>query len=544
MAHYGFAIDLRKCIGCHACTIACKSEHDIPVGSNRCWVKTVERGSFPQTQRLFLPVLCNQCEDAPCMEICPTSALFRRRDGIVDLAGDSCIGCRACMAACPYDQLFIDPNTRTAEKCNFCANRVENKLEPACVSVCPTECRIFGDLDDPTSEVSQIVQREAFMVRKPEKGTGPKVFYLGADEVTMRPEIAARPFMFKEGQVHLRPLGAKDPDPERPGDARVDYDVPHRQAWGFDLVLYLLFKGISTGSMFLSALLWLMGDRSTLVGVAGPIVSVVFAIATSIVLVIDLERPERFYYILTRPNWSSWLARGAFLLMGHSTIAGLWVLIYWLGWTGVLPWLAPFAMAAAFGATIYTGFLFAQGLARDLWQGPHNTIDLIAQAVAEGSASMLLVSVVVGAPAGTITRAGLDDGVCGARASGNPAAGKCAHAQRDTRPRTRGAGDSARRVLAPVLDRRRRRRLSGPARADLHRFRVRLLSDAHHPRRRVRPCRRIRVGIHLGRSGTIGTELMTMASQKSEGRSQKEVRSSVLLLPSAFCLLPSTEAAG
>ena len=402
MAHYGFAIDLRKCIGCHACTIACKSEHDIPVGSNRCWVKTVERGSFPQTQRLFLPVLCNQCEDAPCMEICPTSALFRRRDGIVDLAGDSCIGCRACMAACPYDQLFIDPNTRTAEKCNFCANRVENKLEPACVSVCPTECRIFGDLDDPTSEVSQIVQREAFMVRKPEKGTGPKVFYLGADEVTMRPEIAARPFMFKEGQVHLRPLGAKDPDPERPGDARVDYDVPHRQAWGFDLVLYLLFKGISTGSMFLSALLWLMGDRSTLVGVAGPIVSVVFAIATSIVLVIDLERPERFYYILTRPNWSSWLARGAFLLMGHSTIAGLWVLIYWLGWTGVLPWLAPFAMAAAFGATIYTGFLFAQGLARDLWQGPHNTIDLIAQAVAEGSASMLLVSVFAGAPAGTI----------------------------------------------------------------------------------------------------------------------------------------------
>ena len=239
------------------------------------------------------------------------------------------------------------------------------------------------------------------MVRKPEKGTGPKIFYLGADEATMRPEIATRPFMFKEGQVHLRPLGAKDPDPERPGDARVDYDVPHRQAWGFDLVLYLLFKGISTGSMFLSALLWLLGDRSALVGVAGPIVSVIFAVATSIVLVIDLERPERFYYILTRPNWSSWLARGAFLLMGHSTIAGLWVLLYWLGWTNLLLWLAPLAMAAAFGATIYTGFLFAQGLARDLWQGPHNTIDLMAQAVAEGSAAMLLVSAIVGAPAGT-----------------------------------------------------------------------------------------------------------------------------------------------
>jgi formate-dependent nitrite reductase membrane component NrfD len=181
----------------------------------------------------------------------------------------------------------------------------------------------------------------------------------------------------------------------------VDYDVAHRQAWGFDLVLYLLFKGISTGSMFLSALLWLMGDRSALVGVAGPIVSVIFAVATSIVLVIDLERPERFYYILTRPNWTSWLARGAFLLMGHSSIAGLWVLVYWLGFTDLLVWLAPLAMAAAFGATVYTGFLFAQGLARDLWQGPHNTIDLIAQAVAEGSAAMLLVSAIVGAPAAT-----------------------------------------------------------------------------------------------------------------------------------------------
>ena len=232
MPTYGFVIDLKKCIGCHACTIACKSEHDVPLGVNRCWVKTVEKGTFPETQRFFLPVLCNQCEEAPCMKICPTSALYQRHDGIVDLNGDACIGCRACMVACPYDQLFIDPNTRTAEKCNFCANRVENHLEPACVSVCPTECRIFGDLDDATSEVAHIVQRDAFMVRKPEKGTGPKVFYLGADEAAIRPEIAARPFMFKEGQVHLRPLGAVDQDPARPGDPPEDRlarvrEMPH-----------------------------------------------------------------------------------------------------------------------------------------------------------------------------------------------------------------------------------------------------------------------------------------------------------------------------
>ena len=402
MANYGFAIDLRKCIGCHACTIACKAEHDIPVGVNRCWVKTVEKGTFPQTQRLFFPVLCNQCEEAPCMNICPTGALFKRRDGIVDLNGDSCIGCRACMVACPYDQLFIDPNTRTAEKCNFCANRVENKLQPACVSVCPTECRIFGDLDDPTSEVAQIVQRESFMVRKPEKGTGPKIFYLGADEAAIRPEIAARPFMFREGGVHLRPLGSPEPDPQNPGDPRVDYDIPHKQAWGMDLVLYLMTKGISTGAMFISALLWLMGDHSPLVMLAGPIVALAFCAFTAVVLTIDLERPERFYYILTRPNWTSWLARGAFLLTGHGALTTFWVLLALTGWTGPLDWLAPLVMLVSFATTIYTGFLFAQGLARDLWQGPHNTIDLIAQAAAEGSAAMLVVAMISGGDAWTL----------------------------------------------------------------------------------------------------------------------------------------------
>jgi Fe-S-cluster-containing dehydrogenase component/formate-dependent nitrite reductase membrane component NrfD len=407
VANYGFVIDLRKCIGCHACTIACKSEHDIPVGVNRCWVKTVEKGTFPDTQRLFFPVLCNQCEEAPCLKICPTGALYKRRDGIVDLNGDSCIGCRACMAACPYDQLFIDPNTRTAEKCNFCANRIENQLKPACVSVCPTECRIFGDMEDPSSEVAQIVQREAFMVRKPEKGTGPKIFYLGADESVMRPEIAARPFMFKEGQVHLRPLGGPDPDPLRPGDPRVDYDVPHRKAWGTDLVLYLLTKGISTGAMFLSAVLWLLGDHSPLVGLGGPLVSLLFAGLTAAVLVMDLERPERFYYILTRPNWTSWLARGAFLLTAHGAIATVWVLVYLLDWPSVLTALAPVAIVAAFAATVYTGFLFAQGLARDLWQGPHATIDLFAQSCAEGAAAMLVVALVIQTDASTLRSLGL-----------------------------------------------------------------------------------------------------------------------------------------
>jgi Fe-S-cluster-containing dehydrogenase component/formate-dependent nitrite reductase membrane component NrfD len=393
MPNYGFAIDLRKCIGCHACTIACKAEHEIPIGVNRCWVKTVEKGSFPNTQRFFFPVLCNQCVEAPCVRICPTNALYKRPDGIVDLNGESCIGCRACMEACPYDQLFIDPNTHTAEKCNFCANRVENKLLPACVSVCPTECRIFGDLDDPTTEVSRIVQREAFMVRKPEKGTGPKVFYLGAEESVITPEASVRPLYYKEGQVHLRPVGAPMPDPGRAGEPRVDYDVPHAKPWGVDMVLYLLFKAISTGSMLLAALMWMMGFDGPLTTIAAPALSIVFITMTAVVLVIDLERPERFFYILTRPNWRSWMVWGAYFLTAHGALSLAWLAAGWFGMDSAMDRLVLPTVIVAVLATSYTGFLFAQGLARDLWQGPTAAIDLIAQSGAAGSASLLIVAV-------------------------------------------------------------------------------------------------------------------------------------------------------
>ena len=362
--------------------------------------ETVEKGSFPETRRFFFPVLCNQCTDAPCVRICPTNALFKRRDGIVDLNSASCIGCRACMEACPYDQLFIDPNTRTAEKCNFCANRVENKLLPACVIVCPTECRIFGDLDDPTSAVSRLVQHEAFTLRKPEKGTGPRIFYLGAEESAIRPEAAARPLYYKEGQVHMRPLGAPMEDPESPGDPRVDYDVPHAKPWGADMVAYLFMKAISTGAMLLAVLLLLTGDRGPLVAVIAPAISLVFVALTSIVLVVDLERPERFYYILTRSNWRSWLVRGTWFLIAHGAISAAWLVAGWMGRYDVLFMLALPALFAGLLATSYTGFLFAQGLGRDLWQGPHAALDLIAQSGIAGAATLLLVTVFPGGGSG------------------------------------------------------------------------------------------------------------------------------------------------
>ena len=135
--NYGFVIDNRMCIGCHACTVACKSEHDVPIGVNRTHVKYIEKGEFPKSTREFSVHRCNHCADAPCVEICPTTALYTRADGIVDFDNDRCIGCKSCMQACPYDALYIDPETNTAAKCNYCAHKIDGGYEPACVVVCP-----------------------------------------------------------------------------------------------------------------------------------------------------------------------------------------------------------------------------------------------------------------------------------------------------------------------------------------------------------------------------------------------------------------------
>src|SRR5437588_11917980 len=187
---YGFVIDQRKCIGCHACTVACKEENRVPLGAFRTWVKYVEKGTFPDTRRYFSVLRCNHCDEAPCVTICPTVALYRRPDGIVDLDGGRCIGCKSCMQACPYDALYIDPTTNTAAKCNYCAHRVEVGLEPACVIVCPEQAIIAGDMHNQDTEIARIIAREPVRVRKPEQGTRPNVYYLGAEEAAINPEVA------------------------------------------------------------------------------------------------------------------------------------------------------------------------------------------------------------------------------------------------------------------------------------------------------------------------------------------------------------------
>jgi tetrathionate reductase subunit B len=195
--HWVMVIDLRKCVGCQSCTVACKSENNIPVGYYRTYVDVSQEGSTTPTllgetvtangnfeqlvKVLNVPKLCNHCDNPPCVTVCPVKATFKRQDGPVLVDPRLCIGCGTCVNACPYDARFINPISNTADKCTFCVERIDQGVLPACVTTCVGRARIFGDLNDPMSEVSQLVGKNQVQVRKPEMGTDPQVFYIGLD---------------------------------------------------------------------------------------------------------------------------------------------------------------------------------------------------------------------------------------------------------------------------------------------------------------------------------------------------------------------------
>ncbi len=180
---YGMVIDLRKCYGCHSCSIACKSEFNVPLGVWRSWVKVIDKGKYPNVKRSFLPRLCNHCKNPPCVSVCPTQASYRDEEkGLVDIREDRCIGCKMCIVACPYDASFTHPTKKVANKCDFCIHRVGKGVVPSCVNTCPSNARIFGDLNDPDSEVRKLVDANNVQVLKPELDTEPSVFYIDLDE--------------------------------------------------------------------------------------------------------------------------------------------------------------------------------------------------------------------------------------------------------------------------------------------------------------------------------------------------------------------------
>jgi len=398
--NYGFVIDHRKCIGCHACTVACKEENQVPLGTFRTWVKYVEKGTWPHTRRYFSVLRCNHCDDAPCVTICPTVALYRRADGIVDFDGERCIGCKSCMQGCPYDALYIDPNTNTAAKCHYCAHRIEVGLEPACVIVCPERAIIAGDLDDPRTEIARLVGREQVEVRKPEQGTRPKVYYVGADSSALSPPLQRPAPTYLWGQRPaaeadlVRMVAALHETGHGDGAlARPVYDAPHvPRPWGVKVSTYLWTKSIAAGALLVATLAGSSWWGTTLT-ITAPAISLLFVLLTSALLVVDLKRPERFLYIVLKPNWRSWLVWGAWILIAFGAVAGAWLAVGLAG--RYVPDVARLPVAVLAIATAgYSAFLFGQAEGRDFWQSPLVLPHLTVSAFVAGCAALLIASIV------------------------------------------------------------------------------------------------------------------------------------------------------
>jgi formate-dependent nitrite reductase membrane component NrfD len=361
------------------------------------------------------------------------------------------------MQACPYDAIYIDPEKKTAAKCHYCAHRTDIGLEPACVVVCPEHAIIAGDMNDPNSEISHLLATQDVTVRKPEQGTAPKLFYIDGHSVTLHPtavERAPKSFMWADVVAEDRGRGGESLNlsssnlqglpwngPIQFGMSQaghmvqVGYNAQHRVPWHWPVPAYLVTKGIGAGMFMLLALGWGLGwfPFDGLTAVVGGFLSLLFIGLTTALLVYDLDQPKRFHYILLRPQWKSWLARGAVALIGFTVIVGLWWLLETIAYfsgpdemsvtvtqggdvsfvmipiglqatvTAARPLLLWLGLPLAILVAVYTAFLFAQAEGRDLWQSPLLPLHLIVQSFVAGSGLLLILDLCLSVP-GAIVR--------------------------------------------------------------------------------------------------------------------------------------------
>ena len=270
----------------------------------------------------------------------------------------------------------------------------------ACVTVCPTEAILVGDLNDPASKAAQVINREAVQVRKPEKDTRPGVFYKGAHAATLDPLAARRP---DGGLFAWATQGAPDPQLVTSGSghpgrtvssaaALLSYDVPHTAPWGWRVSLYTWTKSIAAGAFAVPAALafaGLLGWGNAAVRWAAPVLALAFLAATGALLIADLKHPGRFYLIFTRRHWRSWLVRGSVILGGYGGAVTLYLAAALAGLTGARQVMAGLGLPLAAAAAVYTAYLFAQAKARDMWQSPLLAPHLAVQAALAGGAAML-----------------------------------------------------------------------------------------------------------------------------------------------------------
>lgn len=176
---YGFVMLVYRCIDCKACQVGCWAENEVPLGKSRNWItKDGPKGKFPELKTDFLPGNCMHCGNAPCVKVCPTGASYQTEEGTVLVNKKKCIGCKYCMVACPYNARYYHPEEKTADKCTMCVHRLKEGLQPACVSTCVGGARVFGDLNDPDSQVSRLLRKHRAVVQLPQANTQPNVYYV------------------------------------------------------------------------------------------------------------------------------------------------------------------------------------------------------------------------------------------------------------------------------------------------------------------------------------------------------------------------------
>jgi formate-dependent nitrite reductase membrane component NrfD len=338
------------------------------------------------------------------------------------------------MQACPYDALYIDPETKTAAKCNYCAHRTDIGLEPACVNICPEQAIISGDIENPETEIAQLISKQQVKTRKPEKGTKPNVFYIDGDEASLNPSATERSNSYiwgsqATGVGHyakyaerltegsdlismIQDLKGHSPSSKeatyggdssnqkqvevimQSANARRVYDTPDKGIlWGWEVSAYVVTKAISAGiflMMFLGQLLGLEISREF--ALTGGLLSLVFLALTGLFLVMDLDQPKRFLYVLLRPHGESLLVKGGYSITFFGGFLTAWLVgVYFnipmletIGyWGGFL-----FGILVA----VYTAFLFAQAKGRDFWQSPSMALHMLIHCVMAGSAAILVVS--------------------------------------------------------------------------------------------------------------------------------------------------------
>ena len=295
--------------------------------------------------------------------------------------------------------IYIDPDTLTAAKCNYCTHRVDQGYEPACVVVCPVEAIVSGDLDDPSSRIAQLERTLAVQYPKVEKGTNPKLFYIGGETAAMDPAAAppASEYLWSASAgVTRSTLAAAEAEAEEQATrARRVYDVnPKGTPWGMMVSAYITTKAISVGVVvvgFLSAALSV--DQPVLSG-RSAFLSLSFLAITGALLVADLKQPKRFLYVLLRPQFKSWLVRGAYLILMFSILVPLtWLLSATSVSRSTTLIIGGFTAAVGMCVACYTALLLAQAKERDYWQNPLLVISMGADALVAGTT----VSVLAGA---------------------------------------------------------------------------------------------------------------------------------------------------